>query len=110
MPVTDGTLLFIVNDRGVMFCIDAKTGKEVWGPQRIQPAIYSSSPVMADGKLYISNEEGTTTVIKAGREFEVLAVNKMAEYTLSSPAISEGQIFLRTEQALYCIGKRAKGK
>lgn len=107
-PVTDGTLLFIVNDRGVAFCIDAKTGKEVWGPRRIEPAIYSSSPVLADGKLYISNEEGTTTVMKAGREFEVLAVNKMEEYTLSSPAISEGQIFLRTEQALYCIGKRAK--
>jgi outer membrane protein assembly factor BamB len=106
-PVTDGQLVYIVNDRGIMFCIDAKTGAEVWGPQRIQAAIYSSSPVLADGKLYISNEEGTTTVVKAGRTFEVLAENKFEEYTLSSPAISDGQIFLRTEKALYCIGKRA---
>jgi outer membrane protein assembly factor BamB len=107
-PVTDGELLYITNDRGIVFCLDAKTGAEVWGPQRIAAAIYSSSPVLADGKIYISNEEGTTTVMKAGRQFEVLAVNKFEEYMLSSPAISDGQIFLRTEKALYCIGKRAK--
>ncbi|MBL8218955.1 MAG: PQQ-binding-like beta-propeller repeat protein [Bryobacterales bacterium] len=107
-PVTDGELLYITNDRGIVFCLDAKTGAEVWGPQRIEAAIYSSSPVLADGKIYISNELGTTTVMKAGREFEVLAVNKFDEYTLSSPAISDGQIFLRTEKALYCIGKRVK--
>lgn len=107
-PVTDGDLLYITNDRGIVFCLDAKTGAEVWGPQRIAAAIYSSSPVLADGKIYISNEEGTTTVMKAGRQFEVLAVNKLDEYTLSSPAVSEGQIFLRTEKALYCIGKRVK--
>jgi outer membrane protein assembly factor BamB len=105
-PVTDGELLFIANDRGILFCLDAKSGKEVWGPQRISAAIYSSSPVLADGKLYISNEEGTTTVVSASREFKVLAENRMNEYTLSSPAISDGQLFLRTEQALYCIGKR----
>lgn len=107
-PVTDGELLYITNDRGIVFCLDAKTGAEVWGPQRIAAAIYSSSPVLADGKIYISNEEGTTTVMKAGRQFEVLAVNKFEEYMLSSPAISDGQIFLRTEKALYCIGKRVK--
>ncbi len=107
-PVSDGELLFIVNDRGILYCLDAKSGAEIWGPQRIQSAIYSSSPVLADGKIYISNEEGTTTVIRAGRQFEVLAENRLEEYTLSSPAVSEGQIFLRTEKALYCVGKRAK--
>lgn len=107
-PVTDGELLYITNDRGIVFCLDAKTGAVVWGPERIESAIYSSSPVLADGKIYISNELGTTTVMKAGRQFEVLAVNKFEEYMLSSPAISEGQIFLRTEKALYCIGKRVK--
>jgi len=101
-------LLYLINDRGIVSCLDAKSGAEVWGSQRISPAIYSSSPVLADGKIYISNEEGTTTVMKAGRQFEVLAVNKFEEYMLSSPAISDGQIFLRTEKALYCIGKRVK--
>jgi outer membrane protein assembly factor BamB len=105
-PVSDGELLFIANDRGIVFCLDAKTGAEVWSGQRIAKAIYSSSPVLADGKVYITSEEGTTTVIKAARQFEVLAENKLDEYTLSSPAISDGQIFMRTEKALYCIGKR----
>ncbi len=107
-PVSDGKYLWVVNDRGIMWCFDAKTGAEVYSGQRIQAAIYSSSPVLADGKIYATNELGTTTVVKAGPVFEVLAENKMDEYTLSSPAISEGQIFLRTEKALYCIGKRAK--
>jgi len=107
-PVTDGEILYIANDRGILFAIDAKTGKEIWGSQRISPAIYSSSPVIADGRIYITNEEGTTTVIRAGRTFEKLAENRLEEYTLSSPAISQGQIFMRTEKALYCIGKRSK--
>ncbi|MCS7024105.1 MAG: PQQ-binding-like beta-propeller repeat protein [Bryobacteraceae bacterium] len=107
-PVTDGQLLFIANDRGILFCLDAKTGAEIWAGQRISKAIYSASPVLADGKVYITSEEGTTTVIKAARHFEVLAENKLDEYTLSSPAISDGQIFLRTEKALYCIGKRVR--
>jgi outer membrane protein assembly factor BamB len=105
-PVTDGTFFYVVNDRGIVWCLDAKTGKEVWGPQRIQHGIYSASPVMADGKIYITNEDGVTTVFRAGPKFELLAENNLDEYTLSSVAISGGQIFLRTEQALYCIGKQ----
>ncbi len=105
-PVTDGKYFYTVNDRGIVWCLDARTGKEVYGGQRLKPAIYSSSPVLADGRIYISNEEGLTTVIKAGPQFEILAENALGEYTLSSPAISDGQIFLRTEKNLYCIGKR----
>ena len=84
----------------------AKTGQVVWGPQRIKPATYSASPVLADGKIYITNEDGLTTVLKAGDKFEVLAENDLKDYCLSSPAISDGQIFIRTTQFLYCIGKR----
>ncbi|MEK6300805.1 MAG: PQQ-binding-like beta-propeller repeat protein [Acidobacteriota bacterium] len=105
-PVTDGKYFYVVDDRGVMWCLDAKTGQEIWGPQRIKPATYSSSPVLADGKLYVTNEEGLTTVLKAGPKFEVIAENNLNDYTLSSPAISDGQIFMRTAQYLYCIGKR----
>jgi len=104
-PVTDGTYFYVVNDRGIVWCLDAKTGKEIWGPQRIQHGIYSASPVLADGKIYITSEDGVTTVFRAGPQFELLAENNLDEYTLSSIAISGGQIFLRTEQALYCIGK-----
>ena len=103
-PVTDGKYFYTVNDRGIMWCLDARTGQEIWGSQRLKPAVYSSSPVLADGKLYVSNEDGLTTVVKAGAKFEVLAENDLAGYTLSSPAISDGHIFLRTAQFLYAVG------
>ena len=105
-PVTDGKYFYVVDDRGIMWCLDARTGQVIWGPQRIKPGTYSSSPVLADDKLYLTNEDGLTTVLKAGPKFEVLAENNLNDYTLSSPAISDGQIFIRTAQYLYCIGKR----
>jgi outer membrane protein assembly factor BamB len=106
-PVTDGTYFYSVNDRGIAWCLDAKTGKEIWGPQRIHKAIYSASPVLADGKIYITDEDGLTTVFKAGPKFELLAENNLDDFTLSSPAISSGQVFIRTAQFLYAIGKRS---
>jgi outer membrane protein assembly factor BamB len=106
-PVTDGKYFYIVNDRGIVFCLDARTGAEIYGPQRLKPGTYSSSPVLADGKIYVTNEEGLTSVIKAGPQFEVLAENPLNDYCLSSPAISDGQIFIRTATHLFCIGKRA---
>jgi outer membrane protein assembly factor BamB len=107
-PVSDGTHVYIINDRGIVYCLDQKTGKEIYGGERIKPAVYSSSPVLADGKIYISNEEGLTTVLKAGPKFEVLAENPLEDYILSSVAISDGQIFIRTKGHLYCIGQRRK--
>jgi outer membrane protein assembly factor BamB len=102
-PVTDGKVLYIVDDQGILFCLDAKSGAVIWGPKRIAPGIYSASPVLADGKVYATSEDGITTVLRAGPVFEVLAENHLDGYTLSSPAISRGEIFLRTEAALYCI-------
>jgi len=105
-PVTDGTYVYVINDRGIMWCLDPNTGKEIYGRQRLPSATYSGSPVLADGKIYITNEDGVTAVVKAGPTFELLAHNDFDDYTLSSPAISEGQIFIRTAKHLYCIGKR----
>jgi outer membrane protein assembly factor BamB len=105
-PVTDGKYFYVVNDRGIMFCLDAKTGAEVYAQQRLKPGTYSGSPVLADGKIYITNEDGLTTVVAAGPKFEVLAENPLNDYVLSSPAISDGQIFIRTTQHLYAIGKK----
>ena len=106
-PVTDGKYFYVVNDKGIMWCLDATTGKEIYGSQRIKPGTYSSSPVLADGKIYVTSEDGLTTVIKEGPKFETLAENNLNEFCLSSPAISDGQIFIRTAQHLYCIGKRS---
>ncbi len=105
-PVTDGKYFYVVNDRGIMWCLDAKTGAEVYAQQRIKPGTYSGSPVLADGKIYVTSEDGLTTVIAAGPKFEVLAENPLNDYTLSSPAISDGKIFIRTAQHLYAIGKK----
>jgi outer membrane protein assembly factor BamB len=109
-PVTDGTYLYIVRDNGILFCLDAKTGKRIYGPQRLRSATYSGSPVLGDGKIYATNEDGVTLVVKAGPVFELLAENDLEEYTLSSPAISDGQIFIRTDKALYAVGKRIQSQ
>jgi outer membrane protein assembly factor BamB len=108
-PVTDGTYLYSINDRGIMFCLDAKTGKTVYGPQRLRNATYSGSAVLADGKIYITDEDGVTSVVQSGPKFALLAENDLGDYTLSSPAVSEGQIFVRTASFLYAIGQRRKG-
>ena len=107
-PVVDGKLFYSINDRGIVWALNMETGAEVYGSQRIKPGTYSASPVLADGKIYITSEDGVTTVIKAGPKFEVLAENNIDEYTLSSIAVSEGQLFLRGDKHLYCIGTRTK--
>lgn len=108
-PATDGKHIYILNDRGIVWCRDAKTGAVVWGDQRVRPGTYSASPVIADGKVYVISEDGVATVFEAGPVFKLLAENDLGEYTLSSPAMSDGQIFLRTTNHLYCIGTRGSG-
>ena len=102
-PVSDGERLFIVNDKGITLCLRVADGSEVWGRSRMALGTYSASPVLADGKIYATNEEGTTTVIEAGDEFKILATNKLNDYTLASPAVSGEQIFIRTSNYLYCF-------
>lgn len=101
-PAVDGERLYVLNDSGIMWSFDTDSGEIVWGPERVHSSTYSASPVVADGRIYVTNEEGLTTVVAADR-FEILAENDLAEYTLSSIAISDGQMFLRTADHLYCI-------
>jgi outer membrane protein assembly factor BamB len=105
-PVSDGTYLYSINDRGILYCLDARTGKVIYGPQRLRNATYSGSAVLADGRIYITDEDGVTTVIRSGPKFELLSQNDLQDYTLSSPAISDGQIFVRTASFIYAIGRR----
>ena len=106
-PVADGEHLYLLNDKGILWNLRARTGEVVWGPERIRPAIYSASPVVAAGHLYATSEDGVTTVARLSPEFEVVAENDVGEYTLASLAISRGQIFLRTSDHLYCIADTA---
>lgn len=104
-PVSDGQYVYVVNDRGVVHCLDLKTGSVVYGPERLRPGTYSASPVLADGRIYVTNEDGVASVFRAGPKFAMVSENPMEEYTLSSIAVSGGQLFLRTEKHVYAIGK-----
>jgi outer membrane protein assembly factor BamB len=105
-PTTDGKYIYVLVDNGIINCLEAATGKVVYQGKRIEHGTYSSSPLLADGKIYCVNEDGTTTVVKAGPEFEILAVNKLDNLTLASPVAVDNQIFIRTADYLYCIQKR----
>ena len=112
-PVSDGKLLYVVGDSGIVHALDAQTGAIVYGPTRIAPDAYSSSPILADGKIYVTGEKtGTTSVFRTGPKFEMLAENNLGDgcdpYCLSTVAVSEGQIFLRTSANLWAIGTRKK--
>ncbi len=104
-PTTDGEIIYVVNDRGIAVAIEAATGDLVYDRQRLEPGTYSSSPLLADGKIYATSEDGKTVVYKAGREFEILAVNELDEYTLASPVAVDNQIFIRTMEHVYCIAE-----
>ena len=109
-PACDGACLYVVNDRGMTTCINAKTGDVLWGPERTAKGTVSASPIVADGKVFITNEEAVTTVLAAGPKYQVLATNSLLSEgrTLSSFAVSANRLFLRTPTHLYCIGKKTK--
>ena len=87
-PTSDGERLYIIDDRGISLNLRVSDGSTIWDRTRIEPGTYSASPLLADGKIYAISEEGTTTVLKAGDEFEILAVNRLDDYTLASPAVA----------------------
>jgi outer membrane protein assembly factor BamB len=91
--------LFFISDNGILTCLDALTGNEHYR-QRLS-GNFSSSPMFADGRIYLSNREGVTYVVRAGKSFELLAENQLPEGILASPAAVDGAIYLRTESMLY---------
>ena len=103
-PLIHDNLVYICRENGVLFCIDGKTGEEVY-KQSVYRKRHRGSPVYADGKIFLVAIDGTISVIKAGREFELLATNKMEERMTASLAISDGIIYVRSYEALYAIGK-----
>ncbi len=107
-PLFHDGLLYVVRDDAVASCLDAATGELVW--QGRLDGNFSSSPVMAGEFIFVTNEAGKTFVLKAGRRFDIVAQNDLGDGGFASPAISGGQIFIRTGHNLYCIGKPASRK
>jgi outer membrane protein assembly factor BamB len=94
--------LYVIDAPGVVECLDAKTGEVQW-KERLPGNLWGSM-LLGDGKLYVTNLEGTTYVLSAGPKFEVLARNEIKEPTYAAPAAASGEIFIRTYENLYCIG------
>jgi outer membrane protein assembly factor BamB len=103
-PVSDGKYFYMVDDKGLVSCLDAATGKTIWGPERTIQGTVSASPILADGMIYVVNENAVTTVLATGPEFKILATNELdGSYTLSSPVAVDSQLLIRTGTHLYCI-------
>jgi len=97
----DRGLLYLLNDSGLVTCLDARTGEEVWRGR--VPDSYSASPILSEGRIYVFSEDGRSTVIEAGRAFKVLAESTLDAGFMASPAIDGRAIYLRTKTALYRI-------
>lgn len=105
-PLLYQDVLYLMKEGGILTTIDPKDGS-VLKQGRLQGALspYFASPLGADGKVYVVSEAGNVVVVKAGREWEVLAVNNMDDECRATPAIADGKIYLRTLGALYCFAK-----
>jgi outer membrane protein assembly factor BamB len=104
-PILYGDYLYLTTDRGILTCIDAKTGEVKYEGGRIPiPATFTASPVAFEGKILMTSEDGDTFIVKAGPNHQILGTNSIGEAVYASPAIADGRIFIRGERNLYCIG------
>ncbi len=105
-PLLYGGLLYMVKDGGIVTALDAETG-EVRKQGRLRASMdrYFSSPVAADGKIFMASEPGVVSVIQAGPDWEAIQANDMGEEVRATPVILDGRIYLRTKSALYCFAK-----
>lgn len=101
-PIAVGDYLLMVSDSGIANCMDALSGKRHW-QERIGGG-HTASLVSAGGLVYFLSDDGVTKIVRPEEEFELVAENAMGEHCYASPAISHGQIFLRSEKHLFCIG------
>lgn len=104
-PILYGDYLYLTTDRGILTCIDAKTGEVKYEGGRIPiPATFTASPVAFDGKILMTSEDGDTFIVKAGPKHEIIGTNSVGEPVYASPAMADGRIYIRGEKNLYAIG------
>lgn len=101
-PLVLGDYLYVLYSTGFISCFEAKTGKPVYERERLGGS-FTASPWAYAGKVFCLSEDGTTYVVKAGPQFELLGKNVLGEVALATPAVADGRLFLRTAAALYCI-------
>ncbi len=105
-PILHGDYLYLVSDAGIVTCLEAVSGAVKYQERVPVPASFRSSPVAFDDKILLSSEDGDTFVIKAGPSHEIIGTNSVGEPIWASLALSQGQIFIRGEKSLFCIGKQ----
>jgi outer membrane protein assembly factor BamB len=105
-PIYYDGILYTCGNDGVLTAYDGKTGVRIFRARVGGGGSFSASPIAADGKLYFSNEDGDIIVVRAGRQYEQLAKNSMKEVIMSTPAISDGLIVVRTLGHVYGIGEK----
>ena len=107
-PILYGEYLYMVNDMAsIVTSLHASTGKVMFQGRLgvAQPEGFSASPVAVDGKVFFTNDDGETFVLRAGPTFELLHVNRIGEQTLASPALVDGRWYIRTARQLYAVGR-----
>ncbi|HVF89933.1 MAG TPA: PQQ-binding-like beta-propeller repeat protein [Blastocatellia bacterium] len=106
-PIIYGEHFYACSNNGTLTVYNAKTGERIY-QQRIaeKGGAYSASPVAADGKIYLSSEDGEIFVVKAGPKYELLSSNSMGEVLMATPAISDGMIFIRGQHHVFAVGKK----
>ena len=109
-PIVYGDAYYTLFDRGFFTSHDARTGKEIYGRQRItgEASGFTASPWAYNGKIFAMSEEGDTYIIQAGPEFKVLGKNPLNEMTLATPAVSRGSLIIRTASKLYRIATKTQ--
>ena len=100
-PLLVGEHLYVVSDGGIATCFEAKSGEQVW--QKRVGGNFSSSPLFADGKIYLQSEQGDGIVLQPGAEYVELAKNELEPRTFASYAVADGALLIRTETQLYRI-------
>lgn len=104
-PILYGDYLYLTTDRGILTCLDAKTGEVKYEGGRVPvPATFTASPVAFDGKILLTSEDGDTFIVKAGPKHEIIGTSSVGEPVYASPAIADGRIIIRGERNLYAIG------
>jgi outer membrane protein assembly factor BamB len=99
-----GDYYYVLLDQGFLTCYDAKTGEEVYDKQRLgRSKSFTASPWAYNGNIFCLSEDGDTTVIEAGPEYKVTGVNDLEEFSMATPAIANGSLYLRTASHLFRI-------
>lgn len=103
-PLLVGNELYLISDNGIATCVDARTGEVYW--QERLGGDFSASPIYVEDKIYCLNESGTTYILAPGRNYHLIRENQITGRTLASLAPADGALYLRTEDALYCISEQ----